>query len=70
MLALKGNQETLHEEVSGFFDGALARGLDTELERHSTVEKGHGRIEERTVWLSRKFYAAFAKETLPKTSPV
>ena len=53
VLALKGNQGTLHEEVSEFFDDVLARDLDAELERHSTVEKGHGRIEERTVWLSR-----------------
>jgi len=53
VLALKGNQGTLHDEVSEFFDDVLSRGFDAELERHHSVEKGHGRIEERTVWLSR-----------------
>jgi predicted transposase YbfD/YdcC len=53
VLGLKGNQGTLHEEVSEFFDDVLARGLDAPLDTHRTVEKDHGRIEERTVWLSR-----------------
>ncbi len=53
VLALKGNQGTLHDEVSEFFDDVLARGFDAELDSHTTTEKGHGRIEERTVWLSR-----------------
>lgn len=52
VLALKGNQGTLHEEVSEFFDDALLRGLDALLDTCTTIEKGHGRIEERTAWLS------------------
>lgn len=51
-MALKGNQGTLHEEVSEFFDDVFARGLDAPLEAHTTNEKGHGRIEQRTTWLS------------------
>ena len=53
VLALKGNQGTLHDEVTEFFDDVLARGLEADLDTYHTVEKGHGRIEERTVWLSK-----------------
>ena len=53
VLALKGNQGTLHEEVSEFFDDVLARGLAAELDTHTSLEKGHGRIEERTAHLSK-----------------
>lgn len=52
VLGLKGNQGTLHEQVSEFFDDVFARGFEAELDRHSTIDKGHGRIEERTAWLS------------------
>ena len=51
VLALKGNQGTAHGEIRSFLDDAIlrkARGLAT----HSTVEKGHGRIETRTCWQS------------------
>jgi predicted transposase YbfD/YdcC len=53
VLALKGNQSILEEEVSEFFDDVLVRGFDAPLETHTCVEKDHGRIEERTVMLSR-----------------
>jgi len=46
VIALKGNQGTLHAEVAAFLEDAAARdpqGLD----RFETVEKGHGRIETR-----------------------
>jgi len=52
VLALKGNQGTLHDEVHEFFEDALDRGLDAGLDTCKTVEKNHGRIEERQVWLS------------------
>lgn len=54
VLALKGNQATLHQEVSEFFDDVRVRGLQAELETYHSVEKGHGRIEERTVRLSKE----------------
>jgi predicted transposase YbfD/YdcC len=45
VLALKGNQSTLHEDAKLFFaDGELARSCAV----HTTAETGHGRIEERT----------------------
>ena len=53
ILALKGNQGALHEEVSEFFDDVLQGRLHADLERLHRVEKDHGRIEERTVWVSR-----------------
>lgn len=47
VLALKGNQETLHDDVRRFLDDphtALTRATDT--------DKGHGRIETRSAALS------------------
>ena len=45
VLALKGNQETLHEEVKLYWKDET---LKQEAVIHETVEKGHGRIEKRT----------------------
>lgn len=48
VLALKGNQETLHDGVIGYIDQHNANdfaGLD--VRRHSTTETGHGRHEVR-----------------------
>jgi predicted transposase YbfD/YdcC len=53
VLALKGNQGTLHDQVREFFEDALARSFQAPLETYATIDKDHGRIEERTVWLSR-----------------
>lgn len=48
VLALKGNQGTLRDDVELFFTEQLARGFaDTTASRHETVEKNHGRIETR-----------------------
>ena len=64
MLALKGNQETVHEEVKTFLDDALAQRLAqrpkgaklskaaAQLALHQTVEKDHGRIETRRYYQS------------------
>lgn len=54
VLALKGNQGVLHEEVKEFFTDVFADRLDTELEHCQSIEKDHGRIEERRVWVSRE----------------
>ena len=52
VLALKGNQGTLHEEVDGFFRWAQRRQFaDVPHSAYDTVEKDHGRIEERCYWL-------------------
>lgn len=48
VLALKGNHGGLHERVEQFFASVRAgRTHGFTLSRHRSVEKGHGRIEER-----------------------
>lgn len=52
VLALKGNQGTVYEEVDGFFRWARAREFaEVAHTSYQTVEKDHGRIEERRYWL-------------------
>jgi predicted transposase YbfD/YdcC len=51
VLALKGNQGNLHEEVSDFFEIALAE--DFKQVKHDYYEEfdaGHGRVEHRQCW--------------------
>lgn len=61
VLALKGNHETVHEEVQTFLDAAIQRDADRrasgqspvdKLDYYATVEKSHGRIETRRYWHS------------------
>ncbi|MEX1030528.1 MAG: ISAs1 family transposase [Paenibacillaceae bacterium] len=62
VINLKGNQETLHNEVKDYFldaeqSGQLAAAKEQSKEEHkigvhSTLEKGHGRIEKRTYFYS------------------
>jgi len=50
--ALKGNQESIHDEVANFFEQAQAinfEGVDHDF--HHTAENGHGRLEEREVYV-------------------
>lgn len=51
VLALKGNQTKAHEEIKSYLDDAIDRGAG-ELVSHQTVEKDHGRFEQRTYWQS------------------
>ncbi len=52
VLALKGNQGTLYEEVDSFLRWAHARDFaQVAHTTYRTVEKDHGRIEERRYWL-------------------
>ena len=49
VLALKGNQGTLQEDVAIFANEQKANGFkDTKVSRHKTVDGDHGRIETRT----------------------
>jgi len=53
VLALKGNQGTLHEEVTSFLDDAAKRGWKGVAHAHTkTLEKDHGRIEQRQYWVT------------------
>lgn len=48
VLALKGNQENLYNDVVSFFESEEKDGFkDYEVEQYSTLDKGHGRIEKR-----------------------
>ena len=49
VLALKGNQGTLREDVEVFAAEQKANGFkDTKISQHQTVDADHGRIETRT----------------------
>jgi predicted transposase YbfD/YdcC len=49
VLALKGNQETLHQAVIDYIDEQLTNDFaDAQARRHVTTEKGHGREETRS----------------------
>ena len=52
LLALKGNQPLLHDEVIAYFDHARHDHTvgATSLAFDETVDKGHGRLETRRVW--------------------
>jgi len=60
VLALKGNHETVHEEVKTYLDDAILQqaGLPasqrekSELVHTETLEKNHGRLETRRYWQS------------------
>lgn len=53
VLALKGNQGTLHEDVKLFFEDSRSIGFrGIEHTFHDSVEKDHGRIEIRRCWVS------------------
>lgn len=52
VFCLKGNQESLHEEARYFFDEARKLKFENvPYAYHQTVEKDHGRIETRRVWM-------------------
>ena len=51
VLALKGNQGTLHADVAQLFIAAQARNYkNVEHQFYSTLEQGHGRAETRRYW--------------------
>lgn len=51
VLALKGNQGDLHTDVAQLFTSARKQNFrNIEHQFHSTVSKGHGRIETRRYW--------------------
>jgi predicted transposase YbfD/YdcC len=51
LLAVKGNQETLAEDVEEEFKAAQAEGFaHMDHQYYETVEKAHGRMEKRQYW--------------------
>ena len=55
VLALKGNQGSLHEDVKLFLDDALARDFaGMAHDGWEQTQKGHGRMETRRVWCTEQ----------------
>ena len=52
LLAIKGNQKSLHEDLQLFFDDALEQADEHLLIHEMEPDNGHGRLDERTVWAS------------------
>ena len=52
MICLKGNQETLHDDVKLYFETAEKEPGFYPLSKTSTLDKGHGRIEKREYFLT------------------
>lgn len=50
VLALKGNQTYLHEDVREMFEDARKRSFEVEHDYFETSERGHGREEIRRCW--------------------
>lgn len=50
LLAVKANQPTLRAEIEAYFDTAPPEALDTAFD----LDKGHGRIEERSITVSHE----------------
>jgi predicted transposase YbfD/YdcC len=62
VLAVKGNQPTLHEGIQAFFGHAIVHGfekLKIKVRRHETHERAHGRDE------TRMYYVCDAPADLP-----
>ena len=52
ILALKGNQGLLHEDVSGFFNDAIKNNFkNIKHDFYEDFDSGHGRIETRCCWV-------------------
>jgi predicted transposase YbfD/YdcC len=55
ILALKGNHETLHEDVKLFFKAESEKEKSNFItDKYHEVDAGHGRIETRECWISDK----------------
>lgn len=53
VLALKGNQGDLHDDVKLFLDQAIDKGFaEITHDYHETLDKGHGRVEVRRYWIT------------------
>lgn len=53
VLALKGNQSSLYDDVSLYMDSIIDEQLKKiPLETCTTLDKGHGRIEDRKYWIT------------------
>lgn len=69
LLAVKGNQETLCEDVEQEFREAMAQDFaHMDHQYFETIEKGHGRIEKRQYWYTNDVGGLGTLERWPKLS--
>ena len=69
LLAVKGNQEALCEDVEQEFKEAMADGFaHMDHQYYETLEKGHGRIEKRQYWYTKDVGGLGTLERWPKLS--
>ena len=53
VLALKGNQKNLFKDVELFLDDCIANSFEgVSFDKHSELDKGHGRVETRTYYIT------------------
>jgi predicted transposase YbfD/YdcC len=53
VISLKENQGNLHRDIKDYLDWAERIGFkEIKYDYHKTLEKGHGRIEERRCWVT------------------
>jgi len=50
VLALKGNQSALLEDVQTYMDDVIANGSSEDYDKYESTEKSHGRLETRKCW--------------------
>lgn len=63
VLALKGNQPTLFDNVVRWFDDAESVNFkEFTVDNHRTFDKGHGRVEKRTYYISEDIDWLYSKE--------
>lgn len=67
VLALKGNQSSLQEDVADWFADPVLAGIS---QVHKTVEVGHGRIEERTIRAADAGWLAERHPAWPKLTSI
>jgi predicted transposase YbfD/YdcC len=55
VISLKGNQGNLHQQIKDYLDWADRTGFkEIQYDYCQTLEKGHGRIEERRCWVTEE----------------
>jgi len=71
LLAIKGNQRNLHEEVVNFFNEKLAGGHEgVAIDFHEETDGGHGRVEVRRCWIASDLSWLYARHQWPGLSMV
>lgn len=69
IFGLKSNQPTMHREVLEAFDEATCTALESDAHSYAvTADKGHGRSEQRRVWVQRDVHWLTRSEAWPKLS--